>query len=294
MRTFTGNTRKEELDKLTAGYNRLLYLTVLMVALAVAALIAALAKAMFLSVIFLLLMFLVRVTLYGKARADYRQAITEAALACSVGARLDEFELKRKGGTGITPEDVLSAELFPVRDNDKSAISFFQGISGTTRGMGVSLNDTTLPQYQHAGRKGAAVACGVWMRFLLPKDSGLDLRIVSGELLSDDLRKEFFESLPGLTEQAPDDTGLDGSLCLYDRDSSYRSLPPSFVPAVNSLSKKCAGDLALSVRGDAMDLFVKGRILSPNYNLKKKPDEKLLQFDPVPEFKDALNLAGKL
>ena len=322
MKTFTGNTRKEELEKITVCYRRLLYLSIALIVLVAAALITALIKAMLPSVIFLASMLLLRVTLYRKARNEYDQTVAEAVLTCAAGSKLDEFELSRKGGTGITSEDVLAAELYPVRDDARQSIGFYQGISGTSRGIVVSLNDTTLAQYQHAGRKGAAVACGVWMHFALPKDTGQDLRILSKEFLPDDLRKEFFGSSLGLTRRDPGECALDETFFIYeskvsrgnDSDSGddaagdtcavsvkdagtrpdFRSLPPSFISSVNSLSRKYAKSLAISLRGDVMDLFVKERVLAPNYRLNGKPDEKILRFDPIPEFKDALNLAKKL
>ena len=144
MRKYTGSTKKEEMEKLTKYYVKLRNLALAELGFVVAALITAIVKAMLPSILCLLAMGLIRLTLHRKWQKDYRQAITDAALACSVGAKLDQFELSAKDGIGITPGDVLEAELFPVREGIKGNIGFYQGISGTWRGMDVSLNDTAL------------------------------------------------------------------------------------------------------------------------------------------------------
>ena len=179
MKKFTSNTRKEELARLNQCNNTLRNYFFVLVGLAVAALVAALLKFMIPSMLCLVALAVFRLTIHKKARNEYQQAITDAALTCSVGAKLDEFELSSKGGIGITREDILAAELVPVREGSDTYINFFQGIAGPSKGTEVSLNDTVLHQYQSAGQKGAAITCGVWMRFVLSKDSGRNLRLLS-------------------------------------------------------------------------------------------------------------------
>ena len=169
MKRFNSNTRKEELARLNQCNNTLRNYFFVLVGLAVAALVAALLKFMIPSMLFLVALAVFRLTIHKKARNEYQQAITDAALTCSVGTRLDEFELSSKGGIGITREDILAAELVPVREGSDTYINFFQGIAGPSKGTEVSLNDTVLHQYQSAGQKGAAITCGVWMRFVLSK-----------------------------------------------------------------------------------------------------------------------------
>lgn len=337
MKTFTGNTRKEELDKLNDGYQKLLYMSIVLVGFAVAALITALVKMMPLSVAFLVVLMVARVTLHRKARNDYQQTITEAALTCAVGSKLDQYELSKKGGIGISSGDVLSAELFPVKDSDPDAIGFYQGIAGTLRGTDISLNDTTLPYYmndpKNAGRKKPGVCCGIWMRFALPKDSGLDIRILSDGYLPDDLRKEYFGSLPGLKRREAQKAGFTGSLYLYEYDAdasdeeimpsdigdnainnpvadegtesvpaaasaasvtASRTYPASFAAAVTALNKKSEGKFGISLRGNTLSLFMPDRVLSPSFKTNVKPDDRFLQLDPIPEFKDALDLVKSI
>ena len=161
-----------------------------------------------------------------------------------------------------------------------------------------ALNDVTLQQYQHAGEKGAEVACGTWMHFVLPKDTGRDLRVLAPDIAGEDLLEEFFAGLPALAKQDADDAGFREKQLYYDAAPGGKSapggLPSGFVSAVNDLFRKTPGKAALSLRGKNLDIFLKNRVLSPNYPLSTKPEESFLSTDPVPEFKDALALAKTL
>ena len=300
MKRFNSNTRKEELARLNQCNNTLRNYFFVLVGLA--------------------------------ARNEYQQAITDAALTCSVGTRLDEFELSSKGGIGITREDILAAELVPVREGSDTYINFFQGIAGPSKGTEVSLNDTVLHQYQSAGQKGAAITCGVWMRFVLSKDSGRNLRLLSDGLLADDLREEFFAGLPALTRRDAEEAGFKEGLFLYEEGAhsdegparsdegpargdvrpavtgtapstvsstapksaellTFPPFPANFTSAVNRLARKTSVPFGLSLKGNVLNLFFKDRVLAPTCNLNAKPDESLLNLDPIPEFGDALSIA---
>ena len=326
MTKYTNGTRKEELEKLVNANKKLRNMTGVLIACLVAALILAILKMMIPSIACLALMALLRFTIHRNARMEYQQALTDAALTCSIGAKLDEFELKEKGGTGITREEIREAELLPIRDGEKSFIGLFQGISGHLKDMNVSLNDVTLQQYQHAGEKGAEVACGTWMRFVLPKDTGRDLRILAPDIAAEDLLEEFFTSQPELIQQDAADAGFREQQLYYDAAAGGRAagaaaagaqtagaaaadgqtvggqaesgkaaaLPTGFTSAVNDLFRKTPGKAALSLRGKNLDIFLKNRVLAPNYPVSTKPEESFLSTDPIPEFKDALALAKTL
>ena len=318
MKKFNSNTRKEELAMLNQCNNTLRNYFFVLVGLAVAALVAALLKFMIPSMLCLVALAVFRLTIHKKARNEYQQAITDAALTCSVGTRLDEFELSSKGGIGITREDILAAELVPVREGSDTYINFFQGIAGPSKGTEVSLNDTVLHQYQSARQKGAAITCGVWMRFVLSKDSGFNLRLLSDGLLADDLREEFFAGLPALARRDAEEAGFKEGLFLYEEGArsdvrpavtgtapstvsstapksaellTFLPYPANFTSAVNRLARKTSVPFGLSLKGNTLNLFFKDRVLAPTYNLNAKPDESLLNLDPIPEFGDALSIA---
>ena len=302
MTRYTNGTRKEELEKLVNASKKLRNMTGVLIACLIAALILAILKMMIPSIACLAVMALLRFTIHRNARMEYQQALTDAALTCSIGAKLDEFELNSKGGTGITREEIREAKMLPIRDGEQSFIGLFQGISGRLKDMNVSLNDVTLQQYQHAGEKGAEVACGTWMHFVLPRDTGRDLRVLAPDIAAEDLLEEFFAGLPALAKQDADDAGFREDQLYYDAAAAGQTsggqaaagLPFGFVSAVNDLFRKTPGKAALSLRGKNLDIFLKNRVLSPNYPLSTKPEENFLSTDPVPEFKDALALAKTL
>ena len=141
------------------------------------------------------------------------------------------------------------------------------------------------------------------MHFVLPKDTGRDLRVLAPDIAAGDLLEEFFAGLPALAKQDADDAGFREKQLYYDAAAGSQaaggkpaagSLPSGFVSAVNDLFRKTPGKAALSLRGKNLDIFLKNRVLSPNYPLSTKPEESFLSTDPVPEFKDALALAKTL
>ena len=302
MKKFDNGTREEMLENMSAAWLRLRNQTFLLIGILVVALLAALTKQMLPSVIFLALMAVFRLTIHRNARKSYQQAMTDAALTCSIGAKLDQFELSAKGGTGLRKEEIRETSLLPVREGADNFITLYQGISGTLKDMEISLNDVTFQQYQHAGQKGADVACGIWMRLALPKDTGLDLRILSKDIIADDLREEFFAGLPELKKQDAAEAGFREKQLLYAGGTaagdaaagSAPALPDAFVSAVNDLFRKTTGKPAVAVRGNVMSVFLKDRILAPNYRLNTKPEESFLNLDPVPEFRDVLAAAKAL
>ena len=293
MKRFNSNTRKEELARLNQCNNTLRNYFFVLVGLAVAALVAALLKFMIPSMLFLVALAVFRLTIHKKARNEYQQAITDAALTCSVGTRLDEFELSSKGGIGITREDILAAELVPVREGSDTYINFFQGIAGPSKGTEVSLNDT--------------------------------VRLLSDGLLADDLREEFFAGLPALARRDAEEAGFKEGLFLYEEGArndveparsdvrpavtgtapstvsstapksaellTFPPFPVNFTSAVNRLARKTSVPFGLSLKGNVLNLFFKDRVLAPTCNLNAKPDESLLNLDPIPEFGDALSIA---
>lgn len=298
MKKFDNGTRKEMLENMSAAWLRLRNQTFLLIGILVVSLLAALTKQMLPSVIFLALMAVFRLTIHRNARKSYQQAMTDAALTCSIGAKLDQFELSAKGGTGLRKEEIRETSLLPVREGADNFITLYQGISGTLKDMEISLNDVTFQQYQHAGQKGADVACGIWMRLALPKDTGLDLRILSKDIIADDLREEFFAGLPEFKKQDAAEAGFREKQLLYAggtaAGSTPAALPDAFVSAVNDLFRKTSGKPAVAVRGNVMSVFLKDRILAPNYRLNTKPEESFLNLDPVPEFREVLAAAKAL
>ena len=60
---------------------------------------------------------------------------------------------------------------------------------------------------------------------------------------------------------------------------------------MNRLARKTSVPFGLSLKGNTLNLFFKDRVLAPTCNLNAKPDESLLNLDPIPEFGDALSIA---
>ena len=163
------------------------------------------------------------------------------------------------------------------------------------------------------------------MRFVLSKDSGFNLRLLSDGLLADDLREEFFAGLPALTRRDAEEAGFKEGLFLYEEGArndveparsdvrpavtgtapstvsstapksaellTFPPFPANFTSAVNRLARKTSVPFGLSLKGNVLNLFFKDRVLAPTCNLNAKPDESLLNLDPIPEFGDALSIA---
>ncbi len=292
MQKYTNAVRKEQLDKITAGYSRLKTMIYVLIGFVAAAIAVAFTRQFILVVAILAAMLLYRLTLLKKARTEYQQSLIDATLICSIGSKLDQYELSTKGGTGITREQVRGAGLVPIREGAESCINFYQGIAGPAGRISLSLNDTSYQHFQHAGEKGADVSAGVWMHFALPETSGRTLRLYDRDLLPDDVREEFLAGMPELKKSPADAAGLKEKLYYYSADNT--PLSPEFASAADEFFRKAEGKTAVAVNGSTVDIFIKNRVLAPNYPQNVKPDETVLSFDPLPEFRDALSMVKAL
>lgn len=92
-----------------------------------------------------------------------------------------------KAHQNINEETIEQARLMPG-GSEKSAPLFRWEVSGTIKGIPITLCDTTIPQSFRLAEKGKPRVhfnAGVWAHITLPSDSGMHFRLLDETLRSD-------------------------------------------------------------------------------------------------------------
>ena len=244
----------------------------------------SLAVAVVLMVIILGLYFFI----FRKLGTEYAKHLSRENAVATVGALLKTDRFYTKGGAGLTEQDVREAELIKT-DAGNRKISFFDAMAGKCgRLPSVITQDVAIAQNVGTGkRQGPAyVNCGNWIHAVLPKDTGLDLRVLQDTVMPDGDRELYFGARQDhLTERDPAEAGLssEGWHLYLGKGTEPEQIPERFVKGLQSLREYTTGDLAVSVRGASADLYIRDRFLTLNYQSTTKPTEEVLTFDPFPE-----------
>lgn len=227
----------------------------------------------------------------------YVSAFVRANLTQTLCPKFGMDSLSEKGASHITADTLKSARLMPFRQETGTPL-FCWELHGKMREITVTLCDATLAQdfrLVEKGKKRVHFNAGVWAHLELPKDTGLNFRLLDETSVPTPIRMEFF-SKESLCATAPlMDGELAKSFVLYhpvNRDAP--ALPGRFLTELKKLKGYTPGYVALSVHGSQMDVFIRGRFLARPVSVKQAPTDELVRFDSFPELLYLLDLASAL
>jgi hypothetical protein len=225
---------------------------------------------------------------------QYTAAITEANLLQTTCRYLGTDRCSEKGTQFITEETLSSAALMPCGDGCNHPLLRWE-IHGTKNGMTITLCDATIPQnfrLAKRGKKRVHFNSGAWAHIELPSDSGLHFKLLDEVSVPTPIRMDYFSALPDY-ETAPIGDSMVGKRFVLYRTKGCADQPtPSMLKCIKKLMEYTPGYLALSVNGDQMDFFLRGRFLSRAVSVSKSPTEQLLAFDPFPEISHLIDIAN--
>ena len=221
----------------------------------------------------------------------YTAAAARANLLQTVGRRLGTEELFEKSGGGITEADITAAELIP-HDAGPGGCLLRQGVQGRLGGYEAAVCDATLGesfQLVKNGKRRVHFTSGCWVRITLPADTGADWRLLHKDAVPTPIRQEFYAARPLLDPADPPAGCPEGFLY-------YKGAGPAPGPRALAQLAKLAGytpgQPALSLRGNTLTIFIRGRFVSRAVSLKGAPTAEFLGFDPLPELDYLHKLAG--
>lgn len=247
---------------------------------------AALAVALFLH------LFIVR-----PQQKAYVNAFIQANLEHTLCPKLGADTASEKSSSHITAELLKSAHLMPFRQESGTPLLCWE-LSGCLRGFSVSLCDATLAQdfkLVEKGKNRIHFNTGVWTHIELSKDTGMNFRLLHETSVPTPIRMEFFSRESLLTPSKINDPELAKSFVLYHPVTEVSpALPGRFLSELKKLVEYTPGYVAISVHGNQMDVFIRGRFLARPVSVRLAPTEAQLNFDPFPELLYLMDLAGTL
>ena len=224
----------------------------------------------------------------------YTNAYSNANLKLTVCKKLGTDKILEKAHQNITEETLEQARLMPVHSEKGGAPLFRWEVSGTIKGVPVTLCDATIPQSFKLAAKGKPRVhfdAGVWAHITLPSDSGLHFRVLEETSVPTPIRMEYFANSISYENAPLEDEDLKSHCVLYRPKGTDQQPSYSFCKSLKSLMKYTPGYVAVSVHGSSMDVFIRGRFLTRALSLTEKPTEKTISFDPFPELSYLVDLA---
>lgn len=232
-----------------------------------------------------------------KQQKAYTHAFIQSNLEHTLCPKFGMESVSEKGASHLNAEVLRRARLMPFRQEAGTPLLCWE-LHGELRSFSVTLCDTALAQdFQlvNKGKQRVHVNTGVWAHLELPKDTGMNFRLLDETSVPTPIRMDYF-SREALCVTAPlGDSELAKDFVLYHPvTGEVPALPGRFLTELKKLKKYTPGYVALSVHGNQMDIFIRGRFLARPVSVKQAPTDELIHFDPFPELLYLLDLASAL
>lgn len=231
---------------------------------------------------------------FRRQQKSYSAAVTAANLTQTVCAQLHAAAPTERGKAVITNAAIKAANLMPFKEVKNSPL-FCWNIVGENENIPISLCDATFAQdFQlvKKGRKRVHFNSGVWVHMELPKDTGADWRLLDEVSVPTPIRMDYYEKQKKMETAPVGNAAIGKRFVLYRPvDDSTQTPSPAVLHQVKLLMDYTPGYAAISLRGNQLDVFLRGRFLARPVSMAKKPDKALLEFHPLPELSYLIHLA---
>ena len=222
----------------------------------------------------------------------YSEHMLQENLRRTLYARLNCSPASETDGGRITEQTVRDARLLPLADR-KDPCMCRHGIAGEAEGIPTAMCDVVLTQTYRkkpGGKPKLLFNPGCWLHFDLPRDTGRDWRLLDKKTLPADTRADFYHAQ---TELASADLpeGILPRFALYVPAEGGQRPTNAVLRQVQRLVGESNAAIAISLRGDRLDVFLRGRVLAPDFNPADAPTLEELDVSPVPELEQVLRLA---
>ncbi len=272
------------LDQLTQQYRRFKRLVFGIILILVIALVCIFINR---NITFILLAFAVLFHLFYVRRQQkaYQEGFVEANMKVTLAQDIGAKKVSAMSGGKITEEVVRDAQMAPV-DKGKGSCLLREGVSGEHEGLKVALCDAVMAeswQLVKNGKNRVHYLMGVWTSYTLSHDTGADWRLLDKDVLAVPIRQKFYKSISALERIHYDDEELEERFILY---SKHGSVPDQKVMReIIALADYTPGKIAVSLKGDKLNIFIRDRILARAVSVKNPPTAEALKFHPFPEIR---------
>ncbi len=228
-----------------------------------------------------------------KKQKEYTGHVNRENIRATTCRLLGSDTLHEKDGGKITRKTIESAGLMPVKA-DKGSPLLCWGIDGTLNGFAVSVCDATIAQdftLVKRGKKRVHFNSGAWVRITLPEDTGKRYCILEETSVPTPIRMEYFKNRLNMELTDLEEEKLIGRCALYQPRDREQQMSTRAQYEFAKLLDYTTGYPAMSVNGDHVDFFLRGRFLAMPVSVTDAPTENSISFDPLPELSYLIKIA---
>lgn len=217
-----------------------------------------------------------------KLQKQYTGAFTDVNVKMTLGKDLGTDSVETESGGSITEDTVKKAHMVPY-DDRKGSCLLREGLTGEHDGIRVALSDAVLAESFQLVKKGKNrihYLTGVWVSYELDGDTGADWRLLDKDVLPVPVRQNFYQGMNSLKKVSTDSVDNERFI-LYSRNGSEPD--HRLMKEINALADYTPGKLAVSLRGNRLNIFIRDRIIARAVSVKEPPTMDKLLFHPFPE-----------
>lgn len=236
------------------------------------------------------------IAILRKKQKQYSSAVTKANLSQTLCKDLSADVPEETKNGSIDTRMIRLAALLPFKEEKGSPLFCWQ-VFGQTSEYTISLCDATFAEdfkLAKKGRKRVHFNSGAWVHIPLSRDTGMDLRILDETSVPTPIRMDFFALQNHMQTASIRNPALSERYVMYCDKEFTKRPSDAFMHQLKQLMEYTPGYVALSIRHDQLDLFVRGRFLARPVSLSKAPTQQLLDFHPFPELDYIIKLAKTL
>lgn len=227
-----------------------------------------------------------------KIQKRYVNTFTDTNIRETVGRDIQTKTVDAQSGGRINEETVKQAQLVPF-DKRSGSCLLREGLDGEMDGLKVALCDAVFAESFQLVKKGKNrihYTSGAWVSITLNTDTGADWRLLDKDMLPVPIRQNYYKQFGSLKRTRFENTN-DERFILYGRNDSVPD--NKLMKDLLALADYTPGKLAVSLRGNTLNIFIRDRVLARAVSVKNPPTLEALAFHPFPEMSYAVQCAKR-
>ena len=217
-----------------------------------------------------------------KLQKQYTGTFADVNIKMTLGKDIGTDSVTTESGGSITEDTVKKAQMVPY-DDRKGSCLLREGLTGESNGIQAACCDAVLAESFQLVKKGKNrihYLTGVWISYTLDGDTGADWRLLDKDVLPVPVRQNYYQRMSGLKRMDADEVE-DERFILYSRNQSVPD--HKLMKEIIALADYTPGKLAISLRGNMLNIFIRDRIIARAVSVKEPPTMEKLMFHPFPE-----------
>ena len=277
-------TQDQYVQELAQENKRIHYMAYALIVLLVAVIVVSVLKQFMLTSILLVAAILYQIFIVRKQQRAYLKKCENTNITLSTLRDFSDADIEEKG-TQLSEQELEATGLLPFVPK---TVSFFKSIHGTKGKLDIRATDCSVAQHQHEKGVAADINTGNWIRIRLPESTGLNVRILEDGVFPAEFQTDFYKKQQ--LEEVARPEGVPSSMHIYTADQDAKLPSSAFLQKLRAFSEYTPGKIAVSIRGDVLDVYIRNRFLSAGFSVREAVSKQALIRDPYPELHHVLEL----